>query len=265
MSNYLKLVDFEIKRFWKIYVALLSVVVVMECGFVTYESLYYKGLIEAGNYGGEPLTLSYLTSSSFFELAPTLCIAILVLYVFFTWYREWFSKNTFAFQLLLLPFNRMTIYLAKLSSIVLFILGCLVTQLALYPLLKTIFQAILPTQFRMDITLVQWLWESSDLFDLLIPLNATDFLLYYGIGIAGVIVVFTVILLERSFRLKGIFFSVLFLSVCLFLLLFPALLHNFVLPLYESEYVALQIMVIALIVFASLFLSYYLMKKKIWV
>ena len=51
MSNYLKLVDFEIKRFWKIYVALLSVVVVMECGFVTYESLYYKGLIEAAIMG----------------------------------------------------------------------------------------------------------------------------------------------------------------------------------------------------------------------
>ena len=32
-----------------------------------------------------------------------LCIAALIIYVFFIWYRDWLGKNTFAYRLLMLP------------------------------------------------------------------------------------------------------------------------------------------------------------------
>ena len=70
-------------------------------------------------------TLSFfdITQSTWFIGPIALCIAMLIIYVFFIWYRDWLGKNTFIYRLLMLPTNRLNIYLAKATTILLFILG----------------------------------------------------------------------------------------------------------------------------------------------
>ena len=54
-----------------------------------------------------------------------LCIVALIFYCFIIWYRDWFGKNTFAYRLLMLPTSRLNLYIAKATTILLFILGLL--------------------------------------------------------------------------------------------------------------------------------------------
>ena len=100
---------------------------------------------------------------SFFELhrrlgllVPiALCIAVLIIYVFFIWYRDWLGKNTFIYRLLMLPTNRLNIYLAKATTILLFILGLLAMQLLLFPIEGQILQWMVPDEFRTDMTIFE--------------------------------------------------------------------------------------------------------------
>ena len=38
---------------------------------------------------------------------------VLIIYVFFIWYRDWFGKNTFIYRLFMLPTARINVYLQR--------------------------------------------------------------------------------------------------------------------------------------------------------
>ncbi|MCQ5273436.1 hypothetical protein NE578_10445, partial [Schaalia odontolytica] len=71
------------------------------------------------------------------------------------------------------------------------------------------FNAITPGIYRMDMTVIDAVL-SFPLFNLLLPSTVIDFLLHYGLGFTVVLVIFTAILLERSFRMKGVLLGLLF-------------------------------------------------------
>ena len=263
MSHYLKLVDFEIKRFWKIYAFLLASVLVIQPITVFVLLKAKQEYIQKNPL--EDYYLAYFSSNSlFFHLPIMICLATLTLYIFFTWYREWFGKSTFSIQLLMLPFNRMTVYYAKLTALLLFIFGGLVTQIGSYYVVYGIYMAMYPQFSSLDNSLVSWLNADQILFAL-IPTNIVDFFLYYGLGIVAVIVLFTVILLERSFRYKGIITGVIFVIICILLFFVPNYINDKVIFLYENEILLGRIAISFCIAAGSLWLSHYLIKKKIWV
>jgi len=267
MKNYFKLVDFEMKRFWKIYAALIGLLITAQSITVAVLSNSYKNRFEESympgmNYVDDySVRFSNVTMSDGFMVPIVLIISALVFYIFFTWYREWLGKNTFAYQLLLLPFNRMTIYFAKLTSLLLYIFGCLVIQIAMYPLLNTIFTSIVPQEIRIDQSLLLWLSPDS-LLGVLIPSNSVDFFTSYGVGIVAVSVIFTVIILERSFRLKGIGLGIAFIAFCIFLFVESFIIGEDYL-LYIQERVILQIVSLVMITVLSFIISHYIINKKI--
>ncbi|MEH6941331.1 hypothetical protein [Bacillus sp. JJ722] len=266
MKNYLKLVDFELKRFWKVYAALLSLIVVVESVTLILNAYGLKRSVEKAERKGsipEQLPLEILTDSILFMSPIVICLAVLLIYMFFTWYREWFAKNTFAFQVLMLPFKRMSVFYAKLTSLLLFIFGCIAVQLAMYPVLNALYKAIVPEAGRVDGTLISWI-SGSEILQVLIPVMFEDFVLLYGIGITSVLVIFTIILIERSFRIKGIVLGVVYGIFSFMLLVLPSILQDF-LSLYQNELLmAISVSVVILVVL-SLFISTYLMNKRIWV
>lgn len=267
MKNYLKWVDFELKRFWKIYAVMLGLVVIGEAAVTILNSNNVRGQVEdALKYGTsiEQMSLLGLTTNSFFFNMPILlCVAILLIYIFATWYREWFGKNTFIVQILLVPFNRMVVYYAKLTVLLLFIGGCIVTQLAMYPFLNALYQSIVPEAARMDGTLLSWIGGSSSIL-ILVPVKFMDFVLLYGVGIAFVLVLFTAIMLERSFRIKGIFLSVIY-SILSFMLLLTPLIIDDKVRLYPNEMLISLLVAATLVSIISLVVSTYLLNKKVWV
>lgn len=273
MKNYLKLVDFELKRFWKIYAVLIGIIVVGESLAVinNTKKLAFDIKVNAtslvtNNSGGsisEFYSLEDVTNSMLFVLPVILCIAVLVMYVFFIWYRDWFGKNTFGFQMLLLPCNRMAIFYAKLTTILLYVFGCLAIQLAMYPLLNGLFASVLPDTFFKDGGITNWI-NGSDLLSVLTPSILSDFLLFYFYGITSVIVLFTVILIERSYRLKGIVLGLIYAIFCVFVLLIPFFVDS-VIRLYQTEFVIVGLISNIVTLLVSLGFSTFLINKKIWI
>ena len=156
-----------------------------------------------------------------------LWLLLLMIYVFFIWYRDWFGKNTFSYRLLMLPTARINIYLAKATTILLYVLGLVALQLLLLPVEGQVLQWMVPSEFRTDLSIN----EITNFQDLRIffPNTFIEFILYYGGGMAAVFIVFTAILFERSFRIKGIIYGVLYCAASLLSFFAPILMNEFIL------------------------------------
>src|SRR5699024_7955417 len=99
----------------------------------------------------------------------------------------------------------------------------------------------------------------------LIPENFIQFLINYGIGFMVVFTLFTAILFERSFRLKGILFGVLYFLLANTLFLSPLLIETFFTGgyLYLGELIGLELICGLLVTALSLGVSHYLLNRKI--
>ena len=189
MSRYLKLVHFEFNRFLKLYLVLIGMTIVLQIvGVIVSSQNYlnrandamYKEFLSKETFIEQYGTFSFfdLTQTSWFIGPIALCIAVLIIYVFFIWYRDWLGKNTFIYRLLMLPTNRLNLYLAKATTILLFILGLLAVQLLLFPIEGQILQWMVPAEFRTDMTIFEI--TNRDYLNVFFPQTFTEFILYYG-------------------------------------------------------------------------------------
>lgn len=241
MKRYLKLVDFEINRFLKLYLVLIGITIVLQIIGVIVESReyltraneqIYKELIPKSEFIEQYGTISFfnISQTAWFMGPIVLSGVILMIYVFFIWYRDWFGKNTFSYRLLVLPTARINVYLAKATTILLFILGLVALQLLLLPVESQILRWMVPNEFRTDLSVNNI--TSIHYLTILFPKTFSEFILYYGGGMVAVFIVFTAILFERSFRLKGILYGILYIAVSLLVFIAPLLVNTFILKNY---------------------------------
>ncbi|MET3320989.1 UNVERIFIED_ORG: hypothetical protein ABIC97_004090 [Peribacillus simplex] len=277
MMRYLKLVNFEINRFSKIYLSLLLItlvsqfvgVIIVTKNFLNgandsmlQENLTVKGYLET--YGG----IDFISvSGSLWFLGPiALCAVALIFYIFLIWYRDWFGKNTFIYRLLMLPTSRMSIYLSKATAIFLMVLGLIAFQLIILPAENVLFNSIVSEDFlKTNMTTISIL-QTKPILSLIIPHTFSDFLISYGIGLMAMCVLFTAIMFERSYRLKGIIFGVVYIAVAAALFLSPIFAHAYeTIYFYPTELfwflVALGFVVTGL----SIWLGSWLLKKRVTV
>lgn len=275
MNRYGKLLNWEIVRFSKFYGALLVITLLSQFFGIWLEANSYMNRAEemmnrnsisavqfAAQFGKTSITNGY--NSIWIEGPISLCAVSLLLYIFLIWYKEWFGKSTFAYRLLMLPTSRMNVYLAKLSAIVLFVLGLVAFQLMLVPIQISVFDALIPGEFRQDVPIPE-LIHRHPLLQTLIPSYFIEFVLYYGAGVMGVVVLFTAILLERSFRYKGIAAGILYIVTGLLLIILPVFIAEVMVRyyLYPSEVRLLQVFIGICITGLSLWFSSYLLRKKV--
>lgn len=276
MSRYLKLVNFEFNRFFKLYLVLMGITLASQMVGIIWMSVSYKN--KANKYIYQDLmpkqefldlygTMSFTDFyySAWFLGPIAICIVSLIIYVFFIWYRDWFGKNTFIYRLLMLPTPRINIYLAKGTVILFLVLGLVAFQLLLIPVESQMMKWILPMEFRTDMSL----YEITKLqyLQILYPDSFIQFILSYGLGITLVFVVFTSILFERSFRLKGVVFGIVFAALSLLLLIAPILINDLVLKnyFYPMELFFLELLAGLLVLSGAIWTGHYLLKNKIHV
>lgn len=281
MNRWLKLIIMELARFWKIYAALAAMTFVSqsgglllhfnsqlndvrrrmeEQGLQTYEQYVAK-------YGRESFHMAIDRTEPFFTGPVFLCIAALIFYSIFIWYRDWAGKNTFIYRLLMLPTSRMNLYWAKLASIMLLVFGLVALQLLLFPFYTGLFRAIVPDELAIRETVFAFVRHHA-IYQVLIPPTFLEFILYYGAGLLGLTVVFTAVLIERSYRLKGLIGGIVYVAGAGMLIVSPELVNlntgsSFV--LYRSEIVQLMIGVGAIVFAMSLWISWRLLARKITV
>jgi len=278
VKNFIKLFNFEINRFMKLYVAMIIIVFIIQLSAVLMEAFNYMGLVidvtKSGRMSPEKFLEEYWTFSlanathSLVFLAPVvLSIVGLLFYMFFIWYRDWFARNTFIYRLLMLPTNRMNIYFAKLATIMVTVLGMVAIQLIFMEIYKQVIKWIVPLVYRAD-TPTGLIVEATEYLNVIIPSNVSTFFIAYGIGLTFVIVIFTAILFERSFRLLGSIVGLIYIGLAFGLFIAPSMVQFFFfesLYFYADEMFYIQTIIALVIIAVSLWVSHYLLTKKITV
>lgn len=277
MGSFMKLFAFEINRFIKLYIALLAVIFIIQLGTVLFEASSYMALVKEVTKGGRASPEQFLNEYWHFSLVDVIYargflipIALgavsVIIYLFFIWYRDWFARNTFIYRLLMLPVNRMTIYFAKLATIIVSVLGLISAQLVYLVIYKQIVKWIVPIVYRTDMK-TSLLVASSDL-SVLIPTHFSLFLIIYGLGTLFIIVLFTVILLERSFKLVGLLLGIIYTSFAIGLFILPFVVQFIFFDtfyLYTDEMFYVQLVISFIIGGVSLWISYILINRKVTV
>ncbi|MGM7721500.1 hypothetical protein [Metabacillus sp. Hm71] len=276
MSKYFKLVHFEFNRFANMYFILIGITIISQLIGVfvsaksyvnTVNEMIYQGSLSQeeflNQYGS--MSLQHFIDSFWFVGPIALCIVTLLIYLFFIWYRDWIGKNTFIYRLLMLPTARIHLYLAKVTTIMIMVFGLIALQLLLLPVENNILQLIVPADFRTDLTVHETFMYNR--FTILFPKTFMEFFIHYGIGFLVVMVLFTAILFERSFRWKGIALAVIYCLVSAFVFLSPLLIHTFLLVnyFYPIELLGLELITGLIVIAGSIWMSHYLLKNKITV
>lgn len=277
MIKFIRLLNFEWNRISKFLIGLLIFVFVVQIGAVVFSVMDYKRHVVDSNLkaGMSPTEImqnfgvysaGHYTYDSLFLLPIGIGIAAISFYIFFIWYRDWLGKNTFIYRLLMLPISRMKVYFAKLTTILLATLTLALMQYVYLHIYKIVIKLILPSMYRDSLSLVQAINNSHMLF--YIPTDMLLFIFAYAIGTLIVMVLFTFILLERSFKLAGIMIGSLYIFLVAFIAIGPFMLQVLLLNelyLYPGELVLVYIVLWAILMFVTLLWNKKLMKQKITV
>lgn len=272
MTNYLKLTEFELRRFKNLYFGIIGLIVVLQLAYLMYSLTSIKGFIrerlsedfqmaeivqEHGKY-----SLSEIFYSTPILLTIAIGVVTIALYILFIWYRDWIGETMFIYRLMMVPTRRMNIFFSKLTTIILYTLGIVIVQLGVLFLYDLIIQAVLPKEFTVEQSIFQTI-QSTPL-EIVIPYSFQNFVISYGVGIMFVCIAFTAVLIERAFRLKGIIFAILYVAVFTALFIFAMIwpLYSDSIKLYPNEYKFIFYPVILVITLVQLILSNYLLERR---
>ncbi|MEK4387077.1 hypothetical protein MKZ25_15030 [Solibacillus sp. FSL W7-1464] len=272
MNHYIKLVNFEVKRFSKIFLALIIGVVAAQIIGAIITSLHYVDNAETTMLREQMAVSQYIQQygayslqnflySEYFILSIVFAAALLIIYVFFIWYRDWLGKSSVIYRLLMLPTARRNVYFAKLTTILLFIFGLTGMQIILLEVVNQITQRIVPDQLWMDESIIYI--YSTEVLDLLYPQSSLLFVFYYVIGITAVAVIFTSILFERSYHIKGIFLAFIYCVISIVIVMVPVIIQIITNYFYANEIYLIVTGFSILTTALAIYLADYLLKRKI--
>ncbi|MGG4266249.1 hypothetical protein [Peribacillus simplex] len=277
MMRYIKLVNFEINRFSKIYLSLLLITLVSQFAGVfmvtknfldgAKETMSDEKLSEAAfvtTYDG--IDFTHIANSLWFQGPIALAAVALIFYIFLVWYRDWFGKNTFIYRLLMLPTSRLSIYLSKATSIFLMVLGLIAFQIIILPMENALFNSNVPEAFMNMEMSTSSIAAANRVLMLIIPSTFTQFLLSYGSGLMIMSILFTAIMFERSFRIKGIILGLVYCGIAAVLFLAPVFVMesgNFY--FYPNELLGLQLGLGIIVTGLSIWLGSWLLKNRVTV
>ncbi|GMK40155.1 hypothetical protein PCCS19_32100 [Paenibacillus sp. CCS19] len=236
MTTYWKLLSFELRRLLLPFCILVV--------FTTVMQLYnaYSKAHKAVDYANKIMKKEHLSTMEQYAAAHGyfsysdvfnqmnwivfsifICAAFVGFYFVIIWYRDTIGRHPFMTRLLMLPASRNNLYWAKLTAPLLIMFSLLALQQLLVPIGDSIYSSIVPSEAREDVPL-EMLIGINPVLNILLSNSHLDFLLYYGTGITMVIVVFTVILLERSYRLYGLLAGIAYAAVSILLIIIPLIL-----------------------------------------
>jgi hypothetical protein len=277
MKKYIKLLNFEFNRIAKLFVVLLGITFVTQIIGVIVVSKNYLNMANEQIYDERINKVQFLETygqMSFLQVVRSLwfvgpialCLAGVALYIFLIWYRDWVGKNTFIYRLLMLPTTRLNIFYAKITTIMIMTIGLVSFQLIFLPIEILVMNSMVPNEFRADLSVVEIVTSILEL-SIIIPGSVVELILFYGAGLLVVSILFTGILMERSFRWKGIFAGLIYSALAVVILISPLLLQEFVLNgyFYPSELLLLEIVMGLIVLGATIWMSGFLLRKKITV
>lgn len=275
MSRILTLYDIEFKRIKKIYFSILGLLTISNLIWFVYnlhsvakqvqEILNIRGgigLLKSEEAyiiiknGGLIYSL-YILSLFFMILAIIWCLY----YTLLIWYKDFSNKTKVVYTLFTLPYNKFNIFISKLITVVSFIYGVLVTQHILWILEIFIIKSFTGIDISEIIHIINYNNSMSFLI-MGLPIYPLEIFMYYVIGpILAVIVLFTGVLIHKSFDKLGGFLGLCYIAIVGFVYMFISTTSM----IFTDELLKNHILYYAIIGGLSLIISYRLLNKRIHV
>lgn len=277
MKRYLKLVNLEVSRVAKVLLGGLAAVFIIQMIGVWMTANRYMNLANEEIMRGETVqsildNYSYMSMTRFSDeiyfIGPiALCVGAVFFYIFLVWYRDWNGKNTFIYRLLMLPTARLSVYFAKATALMIIIFTLVAAQIAFLKIESSFMDSLIPAEFLKETSIAEIANYNKILF-FVIPGTFTEFILYYGSGFIVLTLLFTAILMERSFKWKGLILGLLYIAAAVGLVFSPILLLTALDKMdyfYLSELIYMTIASSVLTGVLSVWISHYLLNKKVTV
>ena len=218
MNNILTLYDMEFKRIYKIYFTLIGVLFVSNIGATLYNIFFrVKRMIDNE---GNPITMHTLKSSegleyintyivgdlgSMTKMAMAFAVLLCLLYSLVIWYRDYFSKSKTIATLLMLPQKRFNIYISKFLTVIMMIFGIIASQFLFWFIDLVIIKIILNVNTEGFLNVFKTMLVQQNMISNLVFNQPIDFMMVDILGvILAVTVLFTGVIIERSFRKIGV-------------------------------------------------------------
>lgn len=275
MNNILNLYDIELKRIYKWYLGLLSILLVGNIGTVarhirniiirvasdtkSKESLSLMRLQQAKKYLYETHILNiYESTTLLLGLAVLICLA----YALIIWYRDFVGKNKTGYTLFMLPNNKFNVYIAKAITIVVMIFGVMLMQMLFWGVDILILKTLTNVPMKEIFSLANNMNGVIRNLTLIQP-YLIDFIMINIIGvILAVLVIFTAVMIQKSFKIKTVGIALGIVYVFASIIIFARI--GGATPFSDKNLMGHIIYFIGLFV-VSVGLSYTLLNKKVYI
>lgn len=275
MNNILNLYDIELKRIYKWYLALLSILLVGNIGTVarhirniiirvasdtkSKESLSLMRLQQAKKYLYETHIYNIYESTT---LLLGLAVLICLVYALIIWYRDFVGKNKTAYTLFMLPNNKFNVYIAKAITVVVMIFGVMLMQMVFWAMDILILKIVTNVPMKEIFALANNMNGAIRNLTLIQP-YLIDFIMINIIGvILAVLVIFTAVMIQKSFKIKTVGIVLGIIYVYASIVIFSYI--GSITPFSDRNLIGHIIYFIGLFV-VSVGLSYTLLNKKVYI
>lgn len=273
MSKILMLYDIEFKRIKKVYFSILGLIIISNLIWFIYNlnlvAKEVQGILNIrGGLGLFKSEEAYmiiknggfmysLYSLSFFFMILGLIWCLY--YTLLTWYKDFSSKTTVAYTLFTLPYNKFKIFLSKLLIVLSFIYGVLSTQHILWILEIFIMKSITSINLSEIIYIINYN-NLTGFLSMGVSIYPLEILMYYVFSpILAVIVLFTGVLIHKSFDKIGGFLGLFYVAIVIFMYLYISSISM----TFTDEILKNHILYYIVMGVLSLIISYNLLNKKI--
>lgn len=201
-----------------------------------------------------------LFTMSNITLVMGLSILGVVLYTLFLWNREWMGSSKSIYTLLSLPVKRSYILFSKLLTMIIFLSFNLLIQISTLFIDKKLMSWIIDERFYLEQSVLGVFstnYYRADWYNLI----SRDIFVSIVTVIALVLLLSLVVLLFRSFKIKGLILGVIFLAIYIGLYIGVYFYFN----LFWDEYFTFKLIFSMITAILSFMCSKYLLENKVGV
>lgn len=274
MNRILTLYNIEFKRIYKLYFLLIGMLFIANLAGVM--KTLYDSVKRISLENNLPMNIDILKTNlgySFINeftkndiyvygsMALGVAILFCLLYATIIWYRDYYSKSKTIYTLLSLPQPKFNIYLAKLIMVIVMIYGVIACQFLFWYIDLNIIKILAGISSPNFANVYSNMIQSVNQINVVSP-YLLDFLMIDLFGvILAVVVIFTGVLIERSFKKVGVLLGVGYILITIIGYVFIIGLDSGIL----GNLLLNHIMYYILLLMVSILISYRLINKRVCV
>lgn len=267
-NKFIYLLNNEVSRSMKLFISFLILFLVGHVGLfvrrifqvntILTEHITKGGTLQSYIAENGKYSFKIILDSVASQILMIICFGILVifLYAIIIWLREWFGNNKTVYTLMSLSVSRHSIVLSKFTAILIMGSTFISTHILALFIDNLFVKTLLSSEVIENVDVIKSFFTSRicEIF----PNNLLMFMFMFSIIICAILIIFNCVMLERSFRWKGIVLGLINVGVTMFLYAKVPLIAN----LFVKETVLYYSLLSIVLIILNYYSTYYLLENK---